>query len=59
MKVQFVIMSLLFELFLIISTGKAVSMGNYGVAASLALCALVMAIYYAAYIVVWFHRRRM
>lgn len=54
----YIIMSLIFELFIIISTGKAVSMGNYGVAASLSLCALVMAIYYAAYIVVWFHRRR-
>ncbi len=55
----YIIISLLFELFFIIATGQAVSSGHYGIAASFALFAIIMAIYYAAYIVVWFHRRRM
>ena len=53
----YIIISLLLELFFIIATGQAVNMGYYGTAASFALCAVVIAIYEVAYIMVWHFRK--
>lgn len=52
MKAYFVI-AMLFELFLVLYTGKMVDRGLIGTAVTTGLCAIILAIICAAYIVVW------
>jgi len=52
MKAYFVI-AMLFELFLVLYTGEMVDRGLIGTAVTTGLCAIILAIICAAYIVVW------
>lgn len=49
----YIVIGLIFELVLSIMAGNAVDRGYYGSAATLALLAVIFAIYQAAYIVVY------
>jgi len=52
-----IVIGLIFELVLSIMAGNFVAGGHYGQAATLALLAVIFAIYQAAYIVVYLRRK--
>jgi len=53
----YIVIGLIFELVLAIMAGNAVDGGYYGSAATLALLAVIFAIYQAAYIILFFKKK--